>query len=72
MTLLQGVYYLSVMTVLPPIFTGSNEPTLLTEISMDGFLIANRPENGRECPARCWETGRRLCIPPTKCIQRTN
>lgn len=29
--LLQGVYYLLVMMLLPPILTGSNEPTLLTE-----------------------------------------
>lgn len=29
--LLQGVYYLLVMMILPPILTGSNEPTLLTE-----------------------------------------
>ena len=29
--LLQGVYYLSVMMILPPILTGSNEPTFLTE-----------------------------------------
>ena len=29
--LLQGVYFLLVMMILPPILTGSNEPTLLTE-----------------------------------------
>ena len=29
--LLQGVYYLLVMMILPPILTGSNEPTFLTE-----------------------------------------
>lgn len=31
MPLLQGVYYLLVMMILPPILTGSNEPTFLTE-----------------------------------------
>lgn len=29
--LLQGLYYLLVMMILPPILTGSNEPTFLTE-----------------------------------------
>jgi hypothetical protein len=29
--LLQGLYYLLVMIILPPVLTGSNEPTLLTE-----------------------------------------
>lgn len=29
--LLQGLYYLLVMMILPPLLTGSNEPTLLTE-----------------------------------------
>ena len=29
--LIQGLYYLLVMMILPPILTGSNEPTLLTE-----------------------------------------
>jgi hypothetical protein len=29
--LLQGLYYLLVMMILPPILTGSNDPTLLTE-----------------------------------------
>jgi hypothetical protein len=29
--LIQGLYYLIVMMILPPVLTGSNEPTLLTE-----------------------------------------